>query len=172
MKRIYLAVFIGLTLCQVHLFSQSKLSDNTLTLNENSSSPQANLKSVVWLEGHWRGEAFGGIAEEIWSPPLCGSMMCAFKLVVDKKVKFYELVTIVEESGSLILRLKHFHGDLKGWEEKNETVDFPLVKVEESRVYFDGFTIERISDNEINMYVMIGDDDKIEEIKFNYKKVT
>lgn len=144
---------------------------NTLTLEPGASSPVANLEDVQWLEGHWRGEAFGGITEELWSPPLGGSMMGAFKLVIDGEVDFYELVTISEENGSLILRLKHFYPDLKGWEEKNVTIDFPLVKVDRNRVYFSEFTIERISEREMNMYVVIGDGETREEATFNYHRV-
>ena len=43
---------------------------NTLQYNENEGSPEATLKDVAWIAGHWKGEAFGGITEEIWSPPL------------------------------------------------------------------------------------------------------
>ncbi|MEP4535528.1 MAG: DUF6265 family protein [Cyclobacteriaceae bacterium] len=99
-----------------------------------------------------------------------GSMMGAFKLVVDDEVVFYELETICEQEGTLILRLKHFNSDLTGWEEKDRTVDFKLVKVTNDKVYFEGFTIERISPDEINMYVVIDEGDGQEEVKFNYKR--
>ncbi len=144
---------------------------NTQRMDSIKISPTATLQDISWIQGHWKGEAFGGIVEEIWTPPLGGSMMCAFKLVVDEEVRFYEIVTISEEENSLILRLKHFHKDLKGWEEKDETVDFPLVKVTPEKMFFDGFTFERISDNEMNIYVIIGDEGKEQEAKFNYKKV-
>ena len=136
-----------------------------------TGSPKANLDDISWIEGHWIGEAFGGITEEIWSPPLGGSMMCVFRLIVNDQVNFYEICTLVEENETLILRLKHFHSDLKGWEEKNETVDFKLVKVTPDKVFFDGFTFERISENEINLYVVIDNQDKKTETKFNYHRV-
>lgn len=144
---------------------------HTLFLEKGQASPKADLSAVAWLAGHWQGEAFGGITEEIWTPPLGGSMMGAFKLVSENKIIFYELETISEENESLILRLKHFHSDLKGWEDKDTTVDFRLVKVTPGKMYFEGFTIERISDNEINMYVVIEDKGKKTEMKFNYHKV-
>lgn len=145
---------------------------NTLSFPENGTSPKANLQDVSWMEGHWKGEAFGGITEEIWSPPLGGSMMFVFKLVSDGKVNFYEVGHIQQTGETLVLQLKHFHGNLKGWEEKDETVDFKLVKVEENRVFFDDFTFEKISDNEVNLYVVISEDGKNEkEVKFNYKRM-
>lgn len=152
------------------LFAQNKFA-NTLFYDDNIGSPNASLAATSWVAGHWRGEAFGGIAEEIWTPPLGGSMMCVFKLITDNKVNFYEIVTISEVNNSLILKLKHFHANLKGWEEKDETVDFRLVKVTDNKVYFDGFTFERISDTEINMYVVIEDGGEQSEVKFNYKQV-
>ncbi len=56
---------------------------NTLSFQEGTTSPKASLTAISWMEGHWKGEAFGGITEEIWSPPLGGSMMFSFKLVID-----------------------------------------------------------------------------------------
>ncbi len=145
-------------------------SQNTRSLG-GAQSPAATLNDVRWIEGHWKGEAFGGITEEIWTAPLGGSMMCAFKLVVDGKVSFYEIVALSEENNSLILRLKHFHGNLKGWEEKDKTVDFPLVHLAENRAYFDGMTFERVNPNELNVYVMIGKAGEEKEVLFNYKRV-
>lgn len=153
-------------------FSASCFAQNTVSFSENATSPKATLEDVSWVAGHWKGAAFGGIAEEIWSPPLADSMMFVFKLVSDGKVQFYEVGHIQQRDETLILQLKHFHGSLKGWEEKDDTVDFKLVKMERNKVFFDDFTIERISEDEINMYVVVGDaDGSSEEVKFNYKRV-
>ena len=146
-------------------------AQNTKSFTEGGKSPEATLQDVSWIAGHWKGEAFGGVAEEIWSPPLGDSMMFVFKLVSEGKVQFYEVGHIQQTGETLLLQLKHFHGSLKGWEEKDDTVDFKLVQIDGNRVYFDGFTIEKISGKEINMYVVVGDEDgSSEEVKFNYKK--
>lgn len=147
------------------------MGQNTIAFTEGTESPKATLTDVKWIAGHWKGEAFGGIAEEIWSPPLGDSMMFVFKLVSEGKTQFYEIGHIREIDGTLLLQLKHFHGNLKGWETKDETVDFTLVKIEEDHVYFDEFTFEKISENEINVFVVIKHDNgSSEEAKFNYKK--
>jgi len=142
-----------------------------MTLPESAPSPPAKLSDVQWIQGHWRGEAFGGITEEVWTPPLGGSMMCAFKLVVNGKVSFYELVTLTEEANTLIIRLKHFHGDLKGWEEKDKTIDFRLVRITDNRAYFDGMTFEHVSPDEMHIYVMIGKPGEEKEVLFRYARV-
>jgi hypothetical protein len=139
-------------------------------IEEGAVSPKANLSQITWMEGHWKGEAFGGITEEIWSPPLGGSMMFSFKHVADGKVTFYELGHIREVNGSLVFELKHFGGDLKGWEEKDEVQRFKLVKVDGNRLYFEGFTFEKLSNQEINIYGLIQQGEKAEEVKFHYKK--
>lgn len=128
---------------------------HTLSLKEEQSSPEATLDDIAWLAGHWQGEAFGGITEEIWTPPLAGSMMGAFKLVSNDEVNFYEIMTIRETGGTILLQLKHFHSDLKGWESQDETVNFPLVKVTQGKIYFDDFTIESIDENTLHIYVVI-----------------
>ena len=161
MRKILLILFLI-------VFSSCKAQDNTLQLTEGSKSPDANLEDVSWIQGHWKGEAFGGIAEEIWSPPLGDSMMFSFKLVADVKVVFYELGGIRQVDGTLIFQLKHFGNDFKGWEEKDETIDAKLVKIEGNRIYFEGFTFEKVSENEIAIYVLIEEKDKTEEVKFKY----
>ena len=164
--------FLLALLSQWNAYAQTK-QINTLTYDSTIGSPAATLQDIEWIKGYWRGEALGGITEEIWSPPLGNSMMCAFKLVIDSKVKFYELVIISQEDETLILRLKHFHWDLKGWEEKDETRDFKLVKVTPDKVYFDGFTFENAGEELLNVYVILrSKEGSTEEVKFSYRKST
>ena len=151
-------IVIPLLLClSLECLGQDKF-ENTLPFDEAAGSPKADLSVVAWIAGHWRGEALGGVTEEIWTPPLGGSMMAAFKLSVNGQVNLYELETISEQGDTLILRLKHFSSNMHAWEEKEETVDFKLVKVTDDKVYFDGMTFENISDEEMNVYVLIGDE--------------
>ena len=163
-------LFIFITFISLTGFSQQP-APKTLQLSENATSPKASLAEVEWIQGHWKGEAFGGITEEIWSPPLGDSMMFVFRLINDNKVQFYEVGGIRQVDETLLMQLKHFHGDFKGWEEKDKTIDFKLVKIEDNKVYFEGLTFEKISDNEMNVYVVIDEKEgKIQEVKFNYKK--
>ncbi len=144
---------------------------NIRQLPPDQSSPKADLSAVSWLAGHWQGEALGGVVEEIWSAPLGGSMMGAFKLVVDGKVRFYEIETISEEDGSLVFRLKHFGPRLTGWEEKDASLVFPLVAIEGNRVYFAGLTLEKVSERQIVIYVATEDNDASPAMAFSYRRV-
>ncbi len=144
-------------------------AQNTLKYNSNLGSPDATIEEVSWISGSWQGEALGGITEEIWSNPLGDSLMGMFKLVKDGKVVFYELCTISQENNSIILKIKHFGGDLKGWEEKDEYEEFPLVKIEPNKAFFNDLTFERINDSALNIYVVFKDGQGVEtEMKFPY----
>ena len=153
------------TLCILFLcFSTSIYAQNDQPL-------EPKLENIAWISGNWKGEAFGGITEENWSEPSGGSMMATFKLIVDDKVVFYEIEIIREVENTLILQLKHFDKDLKGWEEKAETVDFPLKKITANKVVFEGMVFEKVNTNEMNVYVDIKQENGIiETVKFNYKK--
>ncbi|MEC8830971.1 MAG: DUF6265 family protein [Bacteroidota bacterium] len=154
------------------MFSAGLVSaQETMQLQEGQSSPKASLEDVSWIEGHWTGEAFGGIAEEIWSAPLGNSMMFVFRMVNEGKVSFYESGHIQQLDDSLILQLKHFDGNMKGWEEKDQTINFKLVKLEPNKVYFEGLTMEKISKDQMNVWVLIEEEGHTEEILFAYKRV-
>lgn len=146
-------------------------AQNTVQLEDGQRSPKAQLDALSWLPGHWQGEAFGGTAEEIWSPPMGESMMFVFRLVNDDKVSFYEVGHIKQIDETLLMQLKHFHEDLRGWEEKEETVDFKLVKLENDAVYFEGLTMKKIDENQIDVYVLVESEGKKEEILFSYRKI-
>ena len=156
----------------IFMFSAGLVSaQQTMQLPEGQSSPKANLEDVSWIEGHWQGEAFGGVAEEIWSAPMGNSMMFVFRMVNDDKVSFYESGHIQQLDDSLILQLKHFDGNMKGWEEKDQTINFKLVKLEPNKAYFEGLTMEKISDDQMNVWVLIEENENQEEVLFAYKRV-
>ena len=150
----------------------SLLADGNIKyLADGDASPKAKIDQVSWIAGNWEGEAFGGQTEEIWSKPSAGSMMAVFKLTKDNQVSFYEIEIIREVNNSLVLELKHFSKELEGWEDKKEKVSFPLVKLGENVVYFDGMTFKKISDDILHVFVDIEDKGKHTEVLFEYNQV-
>jgi len=145
-------------------FSLSSVAQSEIQL-------EPKLENCAWIAGNWKGEAFGGQTEENWSEPSGGSMMATFKLINDGKISFYEIEIIREIENTLVLQLKHFDNELKGWETKNETVDFPLKEITKSKVVFEGMTFEKVSKNEMNVLVDIENESgEVKTVKFNYKK--
>ena len=151
--------------------SHEKLTEHTYRLSDDAKTPPASVEDVAWLAGHWLGEGLGGISEEVWSPPRAGAMMGAFRLVRENKPVFYEMLTIMEENGSLVFRLKHFNADLTAWEEKEKTVDFPLVAVEENAVHFQGLSLH-LEDEKLKIYLALHQDDgSIQEAVFSHERI-
>lgn len=160
MKKLFFFLIFATLSCQ---------AQKTLRYNDEQGSPKATLQNVEWISGIWRGEAMGGICEEFWDKPSANTMMFCFKFIENNEVVFYELGHIKQIEETLVLELKHFGSDLKGWEKQDEVQSFKLVKIESNKVYFDQFTFEKISDNEINIYVVFEESDN--EMKFNYKRI-
>jgi len=137
----------------------------TVALAEDSPSGPT-LADLEWLVGHWAGEGFGGLCEEIWSPASGGSMMGMFKLSVDGETQFYELFTVVPDSTGLPIRLKHFNRDLIGWEDKDSVVTFGFGGVSDGRLELDGLVYERVGEDSLYITVSIAhtEGEKSEEI--------
>jgi hypothetical protein len=143
--------------------SQSQNTENTLKLDDPDLRPEAKIDSIAWLAGVWKGKAFGGEFEEIWTIPSGGAMAGLFKLMHEGKPTMYEFEIIVEEMGSLIIKLKHFNSDLIGWEDKDKFISFPLVKLTNDAAYFDGLTYRKIGSDKLQVFVAIKRDGKIHE---------
>jgi len=150
-------------------FGQSQHTQNTLKLDDPSIRPKAAIENVSWLVGSWKGEAFGGTFEEVWTAASSGTMVGMFKLIHNNRPTMYEFELIVEEEGSLSVQLKHFNADLSGWEEKDKYISFPLVKLTENGAYFEGLTYLRDGPDRLKVYVVIGQGGKVyeEEILFH-----
>lgn len=151
--------------------AQSAETPNILKLAEGQARPAATIDQVAWLAGPWEGEAFGGTFEEVWSAPSAGTMMGMWKLLEDGEVSFYELQLLVEEEGSLALKVKHFNPDFKAWEEKDEYTTFRLVKLTKDGVYFDGLTFKRQGPDRMQAYLAIRRGGKLEEAALTYRRV-
>lgn len=135
---------------------------NTIALTADAVRPKATLAAVAWLAGAWRGDGLGGVAEEQWSAPAGGAMMGMFRLLKpgsngQEVVTFYEFLTLVEQDGSIVLKLKHFNPDLTGWEEKDRFVTFRLARVTPDAVYFDGLTFRREAPDRLSIFLALRD---------------
>lgn len=162
----------ALAIVSSSLLAQSPNTENTLRLDDPASPIEATVDSLHWLAGFWQGESSIGRAEEIWAPPSDGTMMGAFKVVQKEESQpyFYEFVEISEVEGRLTLKVKHFSADLQGWEDKDDYVSFPLVRLGEREVFFEGLTYRLIGDR-LHAYVAIKQTDgSLGEIEFNFKR--
>ena len=150
--------------------AQSVKTEHTLKLDDPETRTPATLDDVAWMVGAWTGDAFGGTFEEVWNPASSGSMVGMFKVMNDDGVSFYELMLLVEEEGSLGLKVKHFTADFVAWETKEDYVHFRLVRIDPDAVHFSGLSFYRVSADEIHAYIALHDDDKVWEEKLVYRR--
>ncbi len=170
--KLLLILFVLLTAFSDPAFAQSKHTENTLKLDEGKTSENASAADMAWLAGSWSGTGLGGVSEEIWSRPSGGVMMGAYRLIKDGKPVFYEMMLLVETEGTIVLRLKHFHPNFVGWEEKDKSVDFKFVRKEGNRMYFSGLTFERKSSKELNIFLALRQKDStVREELFTLKRI-
>lgn len=137
----------------------------------NGTSPPASIEQLGWLAGSWAGTGLGGESHESWLPPVHDQMAGIFHQSRGGDLQFYELLQVVERSGSLVLRLKHFNRDLSGWEDKSaeSALEFPLVAIEEDAAYFDGLTYERVGEDGLRIHLELhqAGDSRIETFELN-----
>lgn len=150
--------------------SQSQQTMNTMRLSESSDRPKATLDRVAWLAGTWKGTGLGGIVEEEWSQPSGGTMTFSFKLLHNGRPSMYEFGFIAEEDDSLVLKLKHFRSSLTGWEKQEKFISFPLAKLTDDAVYFDGLTYRREGENRFRTFVVISKNGTVSEQELVYER--
>jgi len=155
------------------IFAVVVCAGTSVVARAQEAPARATLEDMKWFAGEWTGTGLGGVADEIWSSPASGAMMGMFRLVKDGKVVFYEFLTLVEQDGSLVLKLKHFHPDLVGWEEKADSVKFPLLKIEDGEIAFDGLKMRREGEDGLTVIVTILNrkDGSVREEPFNMRRV-
>lgn len=149
----------------VGLMSVSFLA-NAQDAETKPEKKEHTIEDFAWIAGHWTGEAMGGAFEETWNPPFGGTMVGMFKFVSEDEVGFYEIMTIVKEDDSWLLRLKHFDKSLVGWEEKDESMEFPFVRLSDTEIIFDGLKFLKKDDNTMHILVTTKEGNKVQALKF------
>jgi len=153
-------------------FAAERWTANTLKFEAGEQGAAAEITDLAWLAGAWRGPGLGGMNEEHWSAPAGGTMMGMYRLLEDGQVVFYELLTLTESGGSLLLTLRHFHPDLRGWEQRDDTVRMRFIKAEAGSYYFEGLTLAPRRDGSLTIHLAIErkKGEPANEVTFNYQR--
>lgn len=116
-------------------------SAQTPTTDSIGTAPpaKATIQQVAWIAGQWVGMLGDRHIEQHWMPPLGPSMVAAYRNVQGTDPKLYEILTIEEFEGGLVLRIKHFTPGpgLASREAQNEAAEHRLVKVDGQRAVFE-----------------------------------
>ena len=165
------SILLAWALAASALSAQTPVTEHVVAAEAGALSPPATLADAAWLEGHWVGTGLGADAEEVWLGPAGGAMAGMFRLLSQGEVQFYEIWALVEEEGSLVLRLKHFDRGMVAWEEREEMVVFPLVALDEKTLWFDGLTMKRDGPDALTVWVaMERADGTVTEGEFVYRR--
>lgn len=118
------------------------VAQETRIAEDGQESPAATIGDVSWLLGQWEGAGIDGLPSyESWLEPVGGTMVGTFvQADADGGIMFTEHMYLMEQKGSLEVRLKHFGADLVGWEDKEGMVRFRLLALEPCAAYFNALT--------------------------------
>ena len=168
-KRI--AALIALILvCSTTARAAEPRTEHTYQLGPDGPRPAASLEDASWLVGSWAGTGFGQQFEPVWNAPSAGSRVGLFKLFSDDGVAFYELLLLVVEDGTLSLKVKHFSADFTAWEEKDDYIEFRLVKIDDDALHFGGISFYKRGDDAIDEYIFMKNAEGIREEPLVYQR--
>lgn len=148
-------------------------AQETRTAPADQPSPPATIGQMGWLVGQWTGEGIGGNpAMESWLAPVGGTMVGTFvQADEDGEIQFTEHLYLMEEEGTVVLRLKHFNGDLTGWEERDEMLTFRLVEMGDCAAWFRGLTLRCDGEDGLLAAVRMGrSDGSTDELVFRFTR--
>ena len=139
----------------------------------------SRLTALSWLAGTWQTKVGGDDLEEHWSAPAGDSMMGVFRWVKNGKVWMFELLTIVVEGDDVVLRLKHFNNKMVGWEEKDKSLSWKLVKTGAEELVFENpdqkqptkLSYRRSGENGLNVRLEAERDGKPSVEEFTFTRI-
>lgn len=132
-------------------------------------APRIELSDLAWLAGCWQGTGFGNRVEECWMTAPDGRLTGMFQMIdADGQQTMSEIFVLDEFEDGPAIRLKHFHADLTGWEDKDEFVVFPLRETGTDFARFDGLTYRRTEDGRLIVEVVVsqGEESSVQRLEF------
>lgn len=154
-------------------FAGPLAAQETRMAEAGQASPPATIAAAEWLTGTWSGTGIGGAkAHESWLAPSGGTMVGVFvQETAEGGIMFSEHMYLMEQDGSLVVKLKHFNPDLTGWEEKDGMVTFRLIAAEPCALHFNALTYR--CDGEGKMVVAVrmkSDAPEPQELVFRFRR--
>lgn len=146
-------------------------TEHTFRLEQGEQRPSASLADADFLVGAWTGTAFGQQFEAVWSAPSAGSMLGMFKLMDSDQVEFYELLLLtVDDEGSLSLKVKHFNPDFTAWEDKQDFINFRLVRLSPGELHFSGISFYQRGEDRTDAYIVMREGEQLTEHPLRYQR--
>lgn len=135
------AVALGVGVVMVGASEPSAATPSPPAEAPSAAEIEATLADAAFLAGRWQGtmgsnqESF---VEETWSEPNGRNCIGMFRWnKPDGNATVFELLTIQEENGTLLLRLRHHSATGAAWEDKDKPMVFALAEKTPAMLRFD-----------------------------------
>ncbi len=99
------------------------------------SRDDLHLSSIKWLIGHWKTHSENEELEEYWHSVMADAMVGWFRWKRSEVIFLYEFMLFQQVEKGIILKIKHFDGNLVGWEEKDAWVEYQAWSSADDAVY-------------------------------------
>ncbi|MEM1135852.1 MAG: DUF6265 family protein [Bacteroidota bacterium] len=162
-KAIFIFFLFATFLVNAQIKEEQLNSSELVKLFDKSKPPaKIELSKLDWMKGTWQavmkfweGDTTSIFVEHIILPEEVAQMPGFVRAMRKNSITFYEITQFIKVGASVSYRVKHFSGDLKGWEPQNEYIDRPLVEATPTTLYFDGITFQRKNHNNFTVYFLI-----------------
>jgi hypothetical protein len=149
-----IALFFFVVL-SISLNAQAFVTEHIMHDTSFQINTHYQVEDMAWIKGNWAGEGLGGYCEEIWSSPVGGIMSGIFRFYKDDKLVFSEFLSLQHSGDGIGLLVKHFTPEFHAWEEKEDFINFELIKIEDKLAYFQGLTIDGRDEGMLKIYVLM-----------------
>ena len=75
--------------------------------NLSIAAPAANIQQLDWMTGNWAGNLGPNQLEENWIASEGSTLMAAVRMTGADATSMFEMITIEESEGSLVLHIQH-----------------------------------------------------------------
>lgn len=143
------------------------------------SQQNSSLQALSFMQGVWVGKSkTSAFVEEYWSNPEGDSMIGHCRFQKNGITTFYELMAIVKSPKGIVLRMRHFNDQFKGWAESEESGDCYLRTCRNQQAVFDNkneknrviVTYKKVGPDTMHVEVESTQNGKTSKYPFEYKR--
>lgn len=118
----------------------AKLAFALLIFSSSSyaAGPPASIEDLSWMTGSWSADLGPNTLEENWITPKGGSLAAMVRMSGDNDTSMFEVITIEEVAGSLILNIQQW--DAGFVPRSAEAQKMELIEIGDSSVNFSAIT--------------------------------
>ncbi len=110
------------------------ISTVTVLASTTFAGPQASIEQLDWMTGNWAGNLGPNQLEENWIASEGGSLMAAVRVTGADATSMFEMITIEEVDGSLVLHIQQWD---PGFEPRTESAqEMELEEITANSVKF------------------------------------